>query len=414
MAGVALATAHKSRALAVDAGFITGTWLVSRALVLVGMFAIAPHLPVATGAAADLHGWARLVHWDGTWYRSIASNGYEFRPDGGHHSVAFFPVYPVAVATLMRVGLPFDVAGTLIANVAFIGLLFVAFGWVRERQGTDVARWTVATLCFLPDSLFCSVAYSEAPFLLFSALALRDFERRNYASAALWTALASGTRVTGAGLLLAFVGAAIVQRRGIGAYAVGGAALAGPLGFGLYCWSRFGDPLAYAHVESDWRQGLGFKPVAWFWLLVSGFNGGRWPVQLVAAGAAWWIWVKRRSLDFWLGAVFVACVAVAAWEIEGDVGSVLLLVIVGGCLLIRYRAQLGVAAFIFGVTCLGLIVLGGAPVSVARYAYGAIPLVVALATLFARRPAFGVALLAVGAVELVNAAASFADWRWVG
>ncbi len=389
-------------------------WLLSRAIVIIVMLVVAPHVPVSQDGKIPVPGWGEFEHWDGGWYRFIATSGFEFAPDGGQHSVAFFPLYPVVTAIVMRSGAPFAVAGTLVANAAFAGMLAVAFLWTRERAGRTVARWTVAVLCFCPLSMFGSVTYSEALFMLLSTAALRDYDRARFGRAGLWAALASATRITGAGLLPAFAIAAYVRKSGPRAYASALAALAGPLAFSVYCAFAFRDPLATLRAQSAWRHGLGFVPEPWEGLISSGTNGlDRWPYQVAIVVLVVWFWRQRATIAPWVAYLVSLFLVAAESSVWTNNREKVFMVFVGGYFVWRFRAVLGTPAFVFGAVALLLIAVSGVPISAERIAYGVVPFSFAIGVAFSRVPIVGAATLTVCANELAYFALAFAQWRWV-
>src|SRR5579875_1689138 len=120
--------------VAADVVFILVAWSATRALIFAALF-------LTAHAAGN-----PLTNWDGEWYQRIATVGYEYSPDGRQHDVAFFPLYPLTVAALMRVvPLPFGIAAPLVDNLAFLLALGSLFAWLSRRCDRATARWSVAT-----------------------------------------------------------------------------------------------------------------------------------------------------------------------------------------------------------------------------------------------------------------------------
>lgn len=190
-------------------------WLLSRGVISAAMLIIAPLLPAPSGGIVPEFGWGVFAAWDGQWYQKIVMNGYEYVADGQQHNVAFFPLFPLIVRGVMTLGLPFNVAGTLVNNFAFLAALMLVYAWVEECYGTSVARWATAALAWCPFSLYGSIIYTEGLFLLLSTGTLRAFEKHQYMQVALWGALASATRVTGAMLAPALLLIAWKENRNI-------------------------------------------------------------------------------------------------------------------------------------------------------------------------------------------------------
>ncbi len=231
--------------------FVLLAWLVSRAIVAVAFMIASPHPMASTG------------NWDGAWYGSIAQHGYAFATRYTQRDAAFFPLYPMLASLLLRAGITWPLAGTIVSNIAFLAALIVLYKLVRARWNDATACWTVAVACAVPTSLFASVAYHEGTFLFFSALALWWTLRDQRLAGGLAGAAASATSALGIALAAALVVDAIVRRRGARGIASAALAFSGVGLFALFCWLRFGDPLAFAHGEHAWRT-AGVDIAAWY------------------------------------------------------------------------------------------------------------------------------------------------------
>lgn len=356
--------------------FVIAMWLLSRLVIVVAMQVIAPLLPFAPtsynfsvrGYVPDFvpkTGWELFSHWDGAWYREIATLGYSYANDGKEHSVAFFPLFPLITRGVMVMGLPFEVAGTLVNNLALLGALLFLYRWAQERYGIREARWATAVLAWCPFSLYGTVIYTEGLFLLLTTAALRAFDNHQHTKAAVWGALATATRATGAALVPAFLFVAWRERRPALAYAAGLAAASGLLLYSIYCGIRFGEPLAFVHVNRAWQQPT--------WLDIFGR-------------------VLRLGIDGLIKVVMFYG---------------------GGFLLWHLREKLPRLAVAFGFCSLALIFASKALDSVSRYVYGIVSLSLALGVLLERHPRWGYATMGLFAIMLVGFAIRFAWWGWV-
>jgi Gpi18-like mannosyltransferase len=259
-------------------------------------------------------------------------------------------------------------------NLALLGALMLLYRWTEEHYGISAARWATAVMAWCPFSLFGSVIYTEGLFLLLSTAALRDFEKGQYARAAVWGALTTATRVTGVTLIPTFLIVAWREGRPNRAYLVGLASSLGLLSFMVFCAIRFGDPLAFVHVQKTWGT-------------TTGFNLGGW----------WGIVVNLFKLR--LGAFTEL--------------SKLLMVFGGGYLLWYFRAQISRVAVVYGFCSLLLIIFSGAVLSVHRYVYGIVSMSMALGLLLSRHRRWGYATMGLFGIFLVSLSLRFAWWRWV-
>ncbi len=368
--------------------FVFIMWLLSRLLIIIAIQLIAPHYPATPAEHAQPFplnfvpgfipktGLELFTHWDAAWFKQIVTQGYDYADDGKMHNIAFFPVFPLAVRTVMTLGFSYEIAGLLVNNLALLGAMILLYRWAKKHHGESAAKWATAVMAWCPFSLFGTVIYSEGLFLLFSTAALMAFEKEQYARAALWGALTTATRVTGVALIPTFLFVAWRERRHQFAYVVGLAASGGLLLFILYCWIRFGDPLAFVHVQKAW----------------GGTSGVNWQGWLAMIGYLFkWQW----------GAV--------------NAFTKLFMVFGGAYLFWHLRHQLSRVALTYGFFSILLILLSGATLSVNRYVYGIPSASLALGLLLSRHRHrhWGYATMGLFATLLVGFSIRFAWWRWV-
>jgi Mannosyltransferase (PIG-V) len=154
---------------------------------------------------------APVARWDAVWYLVIARYGY--RPDLGPFTAsrtAFFPLYPLGVRGLSRLGLPPIAAGVALSLVAFAAALYglhrlctLELGRLAprgERRG-DVARLAVLVTALAPMAFFFSAVYSESLYLALSVGVFWCARQGRWGWAGVLGGLASATR--SAGVLLA-------------------------------------------------------------------------------------------------------------------------------------------------------------------------------------------------------------------
>jgi len=310
-------------------------------------------------------GWELFSHWDGQWYSQIVTQGYSYADDGQQHPIAFYPLFPLLIRGLMALGMRVEVAGVLINSLAFLGALLLVYFWVEERYDTGSAKWTSAVLAWCPFSLFCTVMYTEGLFLFLTASALRAFERGEYIWAAFWGTLTTATRGPGVALIPTFLLTAWREKRYPLAYAAGFASALGLFSFSLYCAIRFGDALAFVHVQKEWVH------VGWFDIL-------------------------SKALKLQISSI-----------------SKIVMIFGSGYLLWFFRKKLTSIVLTYGFCSLALLVTSGALTSVNRYAYGIVPLSIALGLLLAAKPRWGYGLIGLFGVFLLYVSVRFASWLWV-
>jgi len=405
--------------------FVSVIWLLSRLLIAAAMLLIAPLLPASGRGIVPHFGWGVFSAWDSAFYEKIATVGYEYATDGNEHSVAFFPLFPLFIRGVMSLGgLPVEVAGILVNNLAFLGALIVLYAWVEERHGIKAARWATVVLAWCPLSLFGSVVYSEGLFLLFSTSALRAFDKKQYAWTALWGALATAARPTGMALIPAFLLVAWRERAGAIAYLASLATGIGLLLYSLYCQVRFGDFFAFLHAQQAWRASFGFDWQGWRKMLMQISLGTKeWhpslikhPVHpllfLLIVGSYYLLWSFGRQLGSTVGYGY-AILGLFLWLLGGDPLTNVVMVFGGGYLLWYLRSQLSPVAVAYGFWALGLLLASGSTISLNRLAYGIVSLPIALGVLLARYPRWGYVVVGFFAILLTSFAIRFAQQQWV-
>jgi Gpi18-like mannosyltransferase len=408
-----------------DLLFTACMWLLSRLLILAAMFLIAPSLPAPPKGVTPEISWDVFAGWDSGWYRKIALDGYEFARDGRQHSVAFFPLFPLIIRGVMTVGLPFEAAGTLVSNLAFLGALMLLYVWVEERHGRKAARWTVAALAWCPFSLYGTVIYTEGLFMLLSTAALRAFENRQYAWVGLWGALASATRLTGAMLAPAFLIVSWRERRGAIAYGASLATSVGLLLFIAYCGLRFSDPFAFVHVQEAWGKARGFAWQGWLEAarkIAMGSIDSRTatlkdPSHLILfvgiCISAFLCWRFRRSLGSMKVGYGFCILGLLLWLLGGDWLIKAVMVFGGLYLLWRSRNQFSLSVWVYGFCVYALILNAGRTVSIDRYVYSIVSVAIAFGLLLARYPRWGYPIMGFFAFLLVTFAIRFSQQLWV-
>ena len=395
-------------------GFVVATWLLSRLVLLIAMLGIAPFLTAEAGE----WGWQVFNAWDGRHFERIATTGYEFVNDGEGYNVAFFPLFPLLIRGVMALGLPFEVAGTLVNNIAFLAAAILLYNWVRDSHGRAAAKWVGAVFLWCPFSLFGTVIYSEGSFFLFTIAALKTFEKEKYAWATFWGALATATRVPGLALIPTFLWIAWRQRRPLSAYLAALGTGTGLLLYGAYCWLRFGQPLAFYLAQQGWMAEHKLKGT-WLWVLMEitigpantesqGLVDPWYPLLFLlicALGIGVWkfrhrLGVAKTGYGFWLLAGSPLINAVMVWG--------------GAYLLWHCRRQMSPVVFFYGLFSFMVILAASRTASAERYAYGIVSLSIALGLLLQRHPRHGYLGIGFCAILLTSFGVRFAQQLWVG
>jgi Gpi18-like mannosyltransferase len=406
--------------------FALAMWLCSRLIIAAAMFLITPLLPTPSNGVPATLSWDTFFAWDSLLYKKIASSGYDYSLERKEYLVAFFPLFPLLSRAVMSIGLPFEVAGTLVNNLAFLGALIVLYAWINERHGMITARWVTAVLAWFPQSLFGTVIYSEGVYLLFSTAALRAFDQKQNGWTALWGAMATATRPTGIAMIPAFLLASWKERRGIKAYLASLATAGGLFLYSLFCQIQFGDALAFINAQKAWRPSLGFDWQGWWKMLMQiTIGAANWkygwikdPLHPVLFGiilsCGYILWRCRQRLGSVAVGYGFTTLVLLLWLLAGDPLINTVTVFGGAYLLWHFRTQLTPITVIYGFCSLALIFASGGTWSLSRIAYGIVSLSVALGMLFSRYPRWGYLTLPFFAILLASFTIRFSQKLWVG
>jgi hypothetical protein len=209
-----------------------------------------------------------LAEWDGSWYLSVAVQGY---PDGpplvqgeAHNSnIAFFPIFPVSARVLSGLtGMSALHAALLIALVAGVAMAVLMWMFVRRITDEKVADRSILLFSFFPGSVVLSMAYSETVMLTMTLLCLLALQDRRWLGAGVAGALATASRPNALAVVACCAweaGGAILTRREWRAMVAPLLAPLGFIGFMLFLWSRTGDPTVWFRVQREaWGERFDF------------------------------------------------------------------------------------------------------------------------------------------------------------
>ncbi|WP_407888703.1 hypothetical protein [Scytonema sp. NUACC26] len=389
------------------------------------MLLIAPLIPAPPNGVAAKFDWEVFYAWDSGWYEQIATKDYYYSDNNKLYSVAFFPLFPLVTRVFMTFGLPFEIAGTLVNNLAFLAALVVLYLWVEERYSTSAARWATAVLAWCPYSVYGTVIYTEGLFLLCSTSALRAFDKKEYTWVALWGSLATATRITGVALISAFLFASWKQHRGVKAFIASLVASGGLLLYSLYCQIKFGDFLAFLNAQKGWRSSYGFNWGGWWKVLMQIVVGSvnvrhgsikdfSYPLLFaIVLGVGYVLWRFRSQLGSTKVRYGFCFLLLVVWIMAGDAFLKTVMIFGGLSLLWLSRKKLPLAAFVYGLCSYAMIFNTGLVASVDRYAYAIVTLSFAFGLLLARYPRLGYLIIGFFAIPLVTFAVRFSQNLWL-
>jgi hypothetical protein len=215
--------------------------------------------------------------WDSQWYLSIAEHGYVpdhgvVRPNGPagadtsvDGAVAFFPMYPMAVAGIGAL-IPIATDDVAIgAAILFGAAATIAYAKLaRSLRGSEEADRAVLLFCFFPGAFVLSLAYPEGLLILLACLCLLQLQRRAWVLAGVFAAAAAATRPNGLALTASCAVASFLDIRASGKLRSIIAPLLAPIGFLAFVgflWWRTGEPSYWFRTNRVfWHDRLGSWP----------------------------------------------------------------------------------------------------------------------------------------------------------
>lgn len=252
--------------------FTAGVAALSITLATIGSLLYPPKVALPPDAP-DVAPLEAMIRWDAGWYGAIATDGYWYTP-GQQSPVAFFPLYPLAIRAVAFIGVNKWLAASLISLLCALAGITLFARWARQVSPTNaVAAVALLTLYPFAEYLY-GVVYSDAMFLLFAVGAFMSLEKGKPWLAAILGAFATGCRPVAPAIVLGLLARSIELRRKSGLPirfvdllpALSGVGMAAYM---AYLQFKFGDALAFAHVQAapGWDQPPGWETwlkLPWF------------------------------------------------------------------------------------------------------------------------------------------------------
>ncbi len=257
--------------------------------------------------------------YDGGWYKWIAANGYQYDPKQ-QSSTAFFPLYPLLGAGMMRLT---DLGATwallIVSHACLAAAFVVAAIYLRGRRpepDRSTVSLTLLTLGLMPATFFFRMTYSESVFLLLTLLFLLGIQRNwPLPVVALIAGLTTASRPVGVGLLLPLViyvwhrsptHRAFLKRIVLSAPL----ACCGLIAYAVFLYMQFGDPLVFAKTQIHWGRAA---PSLSTKLLALASYQPIWEIFLWQPPAGWSVfaWEQVNPVYF---ALSVALIVFGAWR----------------------------------------------------------------------------------------------------
>ncbi len=190
-------------------------------------------------------------HWDSGWIEIIVRHGY-LNPQ----SCAFYPAYPLVVRFVhFLIGGPIPTSSIAVAlSWTFFIAACALLGQILAKQlGTRASLMGVSLLALSPASIFFLSEYAESLILLLTVASAFLALRRHWVLAAILAGLASSAGPIGAlyGVSLA-AGYLVENRTWLRTLFILVLGELGSIGYAVFLWVRFGNPLENIAVQKDW------------------------------------------------------------------------------------------------------------------------------------------------------------------
>lgn len=154
--------------------------------------------------------WDLLCKFDAYWYVDIIDHGYRAEPNPitGYANYAFYPFYPIVVR-FIKSFLPeqftANQVGILVSNICTLIAGFVSVKLVRLKYPSEEGWFMAFMLFFAPHTIYFSMTYTEAMFVMFTVLFFYCCCRQHFLWASVFAFFAAFTRIAGVFLVFSLM-----------------------------------------------------------------------------------------------------------------------------------------------------------------------------------------------------------------
>ena len=362
-----------------------------------------PGLATGLGSVTDILV-APFARWDGLWYLWTALHGYG---PGGSPPGEFFPMYPLIVAGVARLGVGVLLGGILVSSFATVVALRLTWKLTALEFGDrypDAPRLAVFATAVFPMAFFMTAAYPVSLFLACSVGSMFMARQGRWAWAGLLGGLATAAHSLGFVLIVPLVLVYLKDRRWRFRLDILWLVLV-PAGLGAFmAWLALKglDPLSPFTSQRTWLR-ENSNPFHGVWL----------------AGQAAWAGarqiVSRQSLTvYWTPGISFGYdpMTIARDNLED---FAFFLIALGGAIAAFRRLPVAYGAYVIAV----LVVVCSDPIAamplsgLPRFVQVAFPLMMMIGLWLARHRRWRLPVLGTSALLLVYFSGSFATWHWV-
>ena len=141
-----------------------------------------------------LNNWAQ---YDAAAYIDIAKNGYNTEYMNGYGNYNWFPMYPMMISGLAKIGISYALAAFIISNIAFLIAIYFLYLLLKTEFDGKKAYRTIFFILLFPTTFFFTAMYTESLFLMLIVLCYYFASKKNWLMAGVIGFFASLTRLQG-------------------------------------------------------------------------------------------------------------------------------------------------------------------------------------------------------------------------
>ena len=199
---------------------------------------------------------SNMCNADVGFYRQIIHEGYvSSLVDGVQANVAFFPLFPILVKTLMLLGLP-EISGVYLNQILLFGTFIILFMYIQENYNLIIAKFAILFLSIAGENIYFMTLYSESSYLFFSVLSIYLLSKNKLGWASICSGLLSANRFIGFVMVVPIFFKSIRQNSLWKTLLYCVISVSGLLIFMLYLHFHVHDFLAFYHIQNVWRHTL--------------------------------------------------------------------------------------------------------------------------------------------------------------
>ncbi len=356
--------------------------------------------------------------WDGSWYRLVATTGYESLGASFPAKAAFWPLYPWLMDFFSGItGVSPESVGYLISNISFAIALVLLYQLVSMDLSIDVSKRTLWAIALFPTAFFFTAVYTESLFLLLTVGCLLAARKGEWWLAGGIGLLAALTRSAGV-MLLAPMGILFLQQYGTDIRrwfpSIFPAALPalGPVLFGWHLTTAGLQFFDWINVQWQWNR---FRAMPWetFECATVGCVAEIPNIGTHTARGVDWSWLNQLTTSpTW------ATITSPEFRDTFARGDWLELLVTIGAFVLVLLGIRRIPLYYFALILPPLIVPLFSPSSVhplmsmPRFVLPMFPLFVVIALFVTNRKA-GITLATLSAIGMAILSMQFANWYWV-